>query len=358
MEADLSTRSEIELTNPLAPSPSSRLRVEVVNPLEHEADIKALMTADGIAEFEDFFDRGYPDAVADGGASWVAFDETGRIQLCLTQFVHHFQFRGADLRSGVTGNVVAARAYRTFFPAVALFRRMLSDTRDRGELDFVYGDPTPAASAVSRAVKMDHVGNLDRLVLPIADAGFTRGLGARLFSRAPMILGGRMAPSVRSYPAETCNLGTFDQPLGEECRVLARHPVSLLRRRLRAFPGPNDFVVELRSDDSATAWDALVLLRLADDTRILSILSVRRRSDVSLRYVIPALVLLARRVGAYRLQCETLLETRMARKFCSLGFRARGDVLPVFVKTFTAAGDEAIANLVQWEVTTLDMERL
>lgn len=358
METDLSTRSEVELTNALVPSPSSRLRVELVNPLEHEAGIKALMTANGIADFEDFFDRGYPDAVADGAASWVVFDETGRIQMCLTQFVHRFQFYGANLRCSVTGNVVAAKAYRTFFPALALFRRMLSDTRDRGELDFVYGDPTPAASAVCRAAKMDHVGNLDRLVLPIADASFTKNVGARLFSRAPMILGGRMAASVRFCPAEACNPGTFDEPLGEECRVLPRHPVSLLRRRLRAFPGPNDFVVELRSDACAATWDALVLLRLADDTRILSILSVRRRSDVSLRYVIPALVPLARRVGAFRLQCETLLESRMAREFCSLGFRPRGDVLPVFVKTFTAAGKEAIGNLARWEVTTLDMERL
>lgn len=358
METDLSTRSEIQLTNPPTPLPSSRLRVELVNPLEHEADIKALMAADGVAEFEDFFDRGYPDAVADGGASWVGFDETGRIQLCLTQFVHRFQFRGNVLRCGVTGNVVAARAYRTFFPAVALFKRMLSDTRERGELDFVYGDPTPAASAVSRAAKMDHVGNLDRLVLPIADVGFTRDVGARLFSRAPMLLGGRMAPYIRFFPAEACNLETFDDPRGDEDRVLPRHPLSLLRRRLRAFPGPNDFVVEVRTDASATEWDALVLLRLADDTRILSILSVRRRSNLSLRHIVPALVLLARRMGAFRLQCETLLESRMAGEFCSLGFRPRGDVLPVFVKAFTAAGDEAIANLVPWEVTTVDMERL
>lgn len=335
------------------------MRIALVNPLEHEADLKALMAAEGLTAFDDVFDRGYADVVADGGASWVGFDETGRIQLCLTQFVHRFRVGALCLQSGMTGNVMAAQAYRTFFPAVALFRRMLSDTEQRGELDFVYGDPTPQAYAISKVVKMDHVANLDRLVLPIADARFTKHVGARIFARAPSILGGRSAPDVRCDAAANCNVEDFDCARGPDDRLLARHPVSMLQRRLRGFPGPNDFVVELRWDRTATEWDALVLLRLADDnTRILSILSVRRRSDISLRDIIPALVPVARRVGAYRLQIETVLESKMAREFCSLGFRPRGDILPILVKAFTPAGREAMGNVAQWELTTLDMERL
>src|SRR5689334_10195539 len=182
------------------------------------------MTAGGLAGFDDYFDRGYRDVVADGGVSWFGFDEAGRIQMCLTQFVHRFEFRGTRLVSGMTGNVMAAQAYRTFFPAVALFRRMLSDTRDRRELDFVYGDPTPQACAISQAVKMDHVGNLDRLVLPIADARLTRHVGARIFSRAPSMFGDRTAPDVRCYLVSTRDLDVFEQPRGPSDRMLAHHP--------------------------------------------------------------------------------------------------------------------------------------
>lgn len=335
----------------------SQLRFSVVNPLDHEEDLKALMTGHGHTAFTDFFDRGYRDAVAEGGASWVGFDDAGRIQISLTQFVHHFQFQGAHLRAGFTGNVMAAQSYRAFFPAFALFRRMLSDTRARGEIDFTYGDPTPQAVAISKAVKMEHVADLDRLVLPIGDPSIAKHVGARLFARAPFLLGGRIPPDVRWDVAASHDLREFEPPRGPHDRMIAHHSKAMLHRRLPDFPGAKDYVVELRWDKRAKSWDALVLLRLGDDARILSILSIRRRSDIPLRGVIPALAQVARRLGAYRLQIETIRESKMAREFCSLGFRPRGDVLPIFVKSFSKLGDEAIRNVAQWELTALDMER-
>jgi hypothetical protein len=335
----------------------SKLRVRRVNPLDHEASLKAFMTANGHDDFADFFDRGYHALVADGGASWVGFDGAGSIQMSLTQFVHEFQFRGARVRAGVTGNVMAAPPYRTFFPACALFRRMLSDMDDQHEVDLVYGDPSPQAVAICQAVKMQHIGNLDRLVLPIADAHVVRNIAARILSRAPLLLGGRIAPDFRCYPAAIRNLDEFEAPLGPHTCIVARHPISMLHRRLPEFPGSNDFVVELRWKRDAESWDALVLLRLDVHSRLLSILSVRRRPDLSLRAVVPALTLLARHVGAYRIQVETLVKSQMASEFRSLGFRHRGDILPVFVKGISAAGHELIRNADRWELTALDVER-
>ena len=358
VSTSLSRRREFEVPRTVSPTGGSKLRIAPVNPLEYEAELKALMAAGGLTAFGEYFDRGYRDVVADGGVSWFGFDEAGRLQMCLTQFVHRFQFGGTRLVAGMTGNVMAAEAYRTFFPAVSLFKRMLSDTRDRGEQDFVYGDPTPQACAISQVVKMDHVGNLDRLVLPIADARLTRHVGARILSRAPSMLGGKTAPDVRCYPAATREPSVFELPLGPNDRMLAYHPMSMLTRRLRGFPGPRDYIVELRWGRGATDWDALVLLRLADHARVLSILSLRRRSDISLRAVVPALAPIARRLGAYRLQIETLLQSKMAREFCSLGFRPRGDILPIYVKAFSPAGEAAVRNVSHWEVTALDMERL
>jgi hypothetical protein len=341
-----------------SPAPVSALRVARVNPLDYEAELKALMTANGIPWFADFFDRGYRSLHAEGGASWVGFDDVGRLQMSLTQFVHAFEFGDKRLLASATGNVMVAEPYRTFFPAFSLFKRMLSDTRAGGEIDFVYGDPVPGASAVCRAAKMEQIGNLDRLVLPIADATLAKHVGARLLARAPLILGGRTAPDVRCYPAANySDLDELSPAAGADDRLVPRHPISMLRRRLHGFPGLNDFVVELRWNPAASRWDALVLLRLAPDTRILSILSIRQRSDISLRCVIPALPPLARRLGAHRLQVETLLESRMAAEFRSLGFRPRGDTLPVVAKAFSAAGEDAVRNAAQWEITAIDMER-
>jgi hypothetical protein len=328
-----------------------------VNPVEYEAELKALMTEHGIPWFADFFDRGYHALVEDGGASWVGFDDADRIQMSMTQFVHRFQFSGGPLLGSATGNVMVAPPYRTFFPAVALFRRMLADIRDQGDVDFVYGDPTPGAVTVCKAVKMDHVGDLDRLVIPIADAGFTKHLGARLFALAPFVLGGRTAPDIRCSAAANCNLGDLDHALGPDDRLIPRHPISMMRRRLHGFPASNDFVVEMRWTRGAAAWDALVQLRLAEDTRILSILSIQRRSDISLRNIIPALPPVARRLDAHRLQVEALVESKMGREFRSLGFRPRGDTLPIFVKAFSKAGNEAVRNVASWELTALDVER-
>lgn len=339
------------------PHGTSMLSVKQVNPLDHEEDLKALMTANGHGAFGEFFDRGYRAVVVDGGASWVGFDEAGRVQMSLTQFVHAFQFRAAPILAGAIGNVMVAQPYRTFFPAVALFKRMLSDSRDRGELDFVYGDPTPGASAISKVVKMEHVGNLDRLVLPIADGSFAKHIGARLFARAPAVLGGSTTPDVRCYRAADHTLDDFDAPLGPDDRLVSRHPISMLQRRFSGFPGSNDFILELRWDPGATRWDALILMRLAAETRILSILSVRRRSDITLRSLIPALPRIAHRVGAHRLQVETLSESKMAKEFRSLGFRARGDTLPVFAKAFSPLGREVVRKIAEWELTALDLER-
>ena len=345
------------MTKTVAPPSAPMIRVSRVNPLEYEAELKALMTEHGIPWFADFFDRGYHALVAEGGASWVGFDDADRIQMSMTQFMHRFQFGGASLLASATGNVMVAPPYRTLFPAVALFKRMLADTRDQGDVDFVYGDPTPGAVTVCKAVKMDHVGDLDRLVLPIADASFIKNLGARAFALAPFMLGGRSAPDVRCLPAATCDLGDLSSASGPDERLIAHHPVSILRRRLHGFPGANDFVVEIRWKRGAAHWDALVLLRLAEDTRILSILSIKRRSDVSLRNIIPALPSVAGRLGAYRVQIETLVESNMGKEFRSLGFRARGDSLPIFVKACSAAGHEAIRQIPHWELTALDLER-
>lgn len=354
-----SAQDQREFSSMVAPPQGrpAKLSIRRANPLVHEAELKALMSGNGYAAFAEFFDRGYRAAVADGAASWIGFDDSGRVQMSMTQFMHRFQFGRTQLLASVTGNVMAAEAFRTFFPATALFRRMLSDTSEQGDVDLVFGDPTARARAVCQAVRMDHVGNLDRLVLPVADASFTRDIVARAFASVPLLLGGRSAPDVRCYPALNRDLREFESPLGPPDRVVPHHPLSMIQRRLPAFPGLRDFVVELRWTTGAPTWDALILLRLVDEGRILSIFSIRRRADISLRRVVPALAPLARRLGAYRLQVETLLDSRLAKEFRSLGFRPRGDTLPIFAKAFSPEGHDAIRSMDEWELTALDLER-
>jgi hypothetical protein len=333
------------------------LRIERINPLAHEAGLKAFMAANSYAAFADLFDRGYRATVADGGASWVGFDGAGVIQMSVTQFVHRFEFRGTHLVAGVLGDLMVGLEYRTFFPALSLMRRMLRDTRERGELDFVYSDPNPGATAIATGAKLDHVGDLDRTVLPFADWRPPQHAAAWLYSTAMTLRAGPRAKDVRCYPAPSFDLTAFGRPFGPSDRILGHHPLSMLRRRLPEFPAALDHVVEVRLERGAAAWDALVLLRVSAKGGIVSICSIRRRADVPLRTIIPALVPIARQIGGYRLQIETLRGSAMEREFAALGFRTRGDLVPIFAKAFTPAGEDACRNVAHWEMTTVDVER-
>ena len=73
--------------------------------------------------------------------------------------------------------------------------------------------------------------------------------------------------------------------------------------------------------------------------------------------MIPGLLRAAQERGAHRLQIETIRESDFARELRRIGFRNRDDLLPVFGKAVTPAGEEVVNAIHEWEITAFDMER-
>ena len=102
---------------------AAALTLARVNPLEHREEIKQLFLDDGRQEFPDYFERAYPDAVANGATSWVGRDEAGRLCAHIAQFPREFVFGRRIVRGALLANLMVATAHRSFWPALALARR-------------------------------------------------------------------------------------------------------------------------------------------------------------------------------------------------------------------------------------------
>src|ERR1700675_2228230 len=113
------------------------LTIACVNPLEHAAEIKQLFLSHERSEFPAYFDRAYPDAVAVGARSWVGRDAGGRICAHAVQFPRRFWWGRHLVRGALLGNLMVAKAYRRFWPALALMRRVVQDLQQSGSVDFV-----------------------------------------------------------------------------------------------------------------------------------------------------------------------------------------------------------------------------
>lgn len=329
-----------------------------VNPLDHEAGLKELMTSNGVAAFGRSFDDGYASAVRDGARSWIGVDEHGALQMNVTLFVHQFQLDGHRVAGGMLGNMMVATEYRTFFPAVALLRQVVADARTQGELDFLYGDPGPkGAQAIFRGARMRLLGNLDRFVIPLRDERWHRSIGATAYATTLRLRNLRGAARAHVARARDCDAGATMRPLEAADGLHPLHSSGLFRRRLPGWPGPDDYVVELRRGAPESPPAAIGLLRGPEEWGIVTVHVLRRRADTPVKACVAALIGVARRLRGTRLQVETVEGSRLGRSLIEGGFTPRGDHVPIFGAAFTPLGESALDAFDRWELTGVDMER-
>lgn len=332
------------------------LSIQRVDPLRYAAPLKELMTAHDYSEFPTFFDVGYPAVVRDGGATWVGVDETGGLQMSITNFRHDFMWGERRLRAGMIGNLMVAAKHRTFFPAVQLVRRLLKDTRAEGQLDFIYTDPNPGATATMKGAGLTHVGDIDRFVLPIGEREWYADTALAMYTVA--LAGRRMTSSARltAHDAASFDAAKFAAPSPRADRLLPEQSVDLYRRRLAGYPSAEDrwFLVHR---GRGTAPVGALLVRGPDAAGLAIVHAVRRTPALAMEDVIPPLARALRRMGGKRLQIETVRESRFADELRRAGLRPRNDLVPVFAIPFTEAGDDAVRAIDAWEITALDMER-
>jgi hypothetical protein len=286
-------------------------------------------------------------------------DDAGQVQLNCTLLRHEFDFRGQTVRGGVLGHTVASKQYRWFFPSVVLVRRLLHDVSQDGELDFVYTDPQPSAAGVSKSAGLDQVAALDRFVIPVSDDRLSRALAARAYAAAIRLRVGFAAATCTTVDSTAFDVDRFDRPIGTSSRLRPYHSDSLYRRRLQGYPGPGYAWCEFRlaGQRRAKQPDAAVLLEGPDERHVIHICAIRRAPGVALSPLVPGLLRAARDRGAHRLQVETVRESDFAGELLGMGFRRRGDLLPVFGKATTPVGEEVLKAMHEWEITTFDMER-
>ena len=336
-----------------------KLTIRRSNPLQYEEALKSLMVDHEHKEFAAFFDRGYADVVEKGGASWIGFDAAGGVRMSVTLFRHDFEVGGRTLKAGMLGNMMAAKEYRTFFPMVSLIKQLLKDVESDSGLDFLYTDPNPGAKAIVTATRLAHIGNTERYVIPMGDETLSRNIAAKAYTMS-LRLRPRRTRGVRmtAHPSESFDPSPFFIPREPSTRLVPHHSRALYVRRLARYPGPEYRWYTFSVRGSQRPADAAILVHGPASNGIATIQAVRReRTETPIAALIPPLLGAMHKLRAQRLQIETVRDSAFARELESAGFIARNDFVPIFTFPITEQGTQAIADIAEWEITSLDMER-
>lgn len=333
------------------------LSIACVNPLDHAAEIKQLFVAHERPEFPAYFDRAYPDAVADGARSWVGRDAAGRICAHAVQFPRRFWWGRHLVRGALLGNLMVAKAYRRFWPALALMRRVVQDLKQSGSFDFVYGDPNEIARPVVQGAGLLPVGSLQRFVLPLADRRRAVALGIRAYRLLGRIKPGVTRLALAEQPAddvpEEADLRPTDDP--RSLRPI-RH-AALYRGRLAGYPGEADrwYAFHAAGPRGAPAGRALVR---GPDHRGMAVLCVWQCEPLTrLSSMLVALGNRLAELGAARLEAYAMAASHAEREVRRAGFLPREECIPVMALPFTPRGSAAVAAATQWRILPVDLDR-
>lgn len=336
----------------MATSTRSPIEIHRVDPLAHSVALKALFAAHERADFADYFDRAYPDAVREGAQSWIGVEQAGEVVMHVARFPQRFHVAGRTAVGGLLVNLMTARPHRTFFPTLALLRRLIADSRAEGGVDFLYGDPNDAARPLVERAGMNHIGNLERFVLPLRDTRWYANAAIRGYHWAVAARGWNGRATIAVHAAAEFDAGEFEHPNPMSSTINPFRPPSLFRRRLADYPNRNDLWFTVR----AKRWTrAAAAVRAVPDGSAL-LCALQRDPHMPLSSIIPPLTRQLR--GGYdKLWLWTMNGTCFADELRRTGFIQRREGLPVFGVAFTELGDVALRSTATWETTHLDFDR-
>jgi len=333
------------------------LAITRVNPLEHADEIKHLFLAHERPEFPAFFDRAYPEAVAEGAQSWVGRDQSGRLHAYVAQFPRRFAFADQTVRGALLGNLMVATAYRTFFPGVSLLRRAVTDLQESGSSDFVYADPNEPARPVIEAAGLRALGALRRFVLPLTDRRLGVGLGIRAY-RVVKRWQTRVLPLVATERRPGDEPGPEDLPaVGDPQALRPLRTTSIYRGRLGGYPAPVDRWFAFHQEGSPGALTGRALVRGPDGHGVATLCVWECEPLARLSAQLMTLGDRLRERGAERLEVYVLGASRAEREFRRAGFLPREEIVPVLARSFTPLGSEVVAAAVGWRILPVDLDR-
>jgi hypothetical protein len=325
------------------PESSSASNIERCNSVAQGAEIEALFRRNEHPKFAAAFERAYPYAYSNGGASWIARDDEGTAVGHLAVFPRMFRDGSRTVRGALLADCLFDRAHRNFFLAVQLCRRVVADLRLSGRFDFAYSDPTPPAVPVLKAAGFAPLGALQRLVTPTHPLYV--GLCA-LRARAERLTVERVGDRYEQGIAQA-----VDRMCGAEFRA-ARSPELYATRLGGADLLGCEWLVVRSRLGSAAPEVALVLVARQSGSRLLNIADVRWDD----RRVSPAstLVAVARSAwagGCPRLGIVTLVPSGFADTLTRCGFIRRRDALPLLTLTL---GETPLPPPERWLLTFFD----
>lgn len=339
---------------------ASSMEIQRVDPLAHADALKALFASHERAEFAGYFDRAYPDAVREGGCSWIGIDAQdgdtggggGSIVMHVARFPQRFRVGDRMATGGLLVNLLSARSQRSFFPALSLVRRVVADSRADGNIDFLYGDPNDQARSLLRLAGFAPVGELERFVLPLRDPRWYADAAVRAYHMAIGARGRTQGVAVTRHGAAEFDCSSLEVPgsIGE--RIRPCRPASLYRRRLADYPSAADEWIVVQSGNARVA----AAVRALGNGSVL-LCALERPGGTPLTAIVPALARELRRAGHHQLWLWTMAQTRFAGELRSAGFVPRHERLPVLGIGLTALGTQVLAASATWETTHLDFDR-
>jgi hypothetical protein len=354
LRSDQAPRADVLLRGPVVASPATSLEILSANPLDHAAEIKGLLLADGHAQFPEFFDRAYPSGVDSGGKSWIGLDR-GRLVLHIARWPRRFMLRDRIVSGGVLLSLIAAKSHRTFFPALKLLRQVITDSKSDRAVDFLYSTSNPLATSLLKTAGFSAIGTLKRFTFPLGDARWYADAATRVY---------RLAVRVRSWPSRACmvehapqhvDVGAFVQLANASAALRPVRSSEQYGQCLAGYPSSADHWFTFhRGTDGAPPSAAVFVRGGADGFAILH--SVARVPSLPLTAIIPTLTGALRRRGYRRLVVSTIAQTPFARELTRAGFVPRVDRGTVLGCALTEAGADALRSVATWEVTGFDCE--
>jgi hypothetical protein len=333
------------------------LRILRVNPLEHAEEIKVLFLTHERPEFPDYFERAYRDAGAGAVTSWVGRDAAGRLCAHAAQFRRDFRIGRQTVRGALLSNMMVATAYRTFWPAFSIMRRMIADARQAGAVDFLYADPNEPARAVAQAAGFRPLGILRRCVLPLRGRPLVVDLGVRLYHRIGDWRGRGTRLAVTEVGAEQAPGGPGAPAPRDPGSLDPVRDASLYRGRLAGYPGRTDRWYGFHLPGRPRVPVGRALARGPNLQGVASICVLEGVSTGVLTAALAALARRLRRAGARRLELYALDRSRLSSAARRAGFVPREDRIPLVALPLTVLGAEAVRLCPEWRLLPIDLDR-
>jgi hypothetical protein len=306
-------------------------------------EIQDLFLRNDRPEFPSFFERVYRTLAAEGGASWIATDEAGKVVMHVALFPRSFHGDGGRYRVGLLGDLIADVDYRDFWSPLKLFRRAVGDIKREGRFDFLYTDPSPNSIGIVKAVGFAPLGELRRYVAPVNPV-YLAFCGVRARARRA-----RTRCHGQLDATGAASIAAFD----ETDDLSAQRSADFYRAREGGSLAPHARYVYVNARSADEGPSAVGMIASADGTDTASLVDLRwDESRLGVMDALHAVARAARAQGFRKLSCATLAGSHFAESLSSYGFIGRETIQPIFVLPLHTARSLPLAP--EWMLTSLD----